>query len=102
MRVTDRNLAANAQAEAAKAQEAQRIERAGTQRSGSTGGSEGGDQVQLSSLAGRVSNAIQTSSTDRSSRVQALAAAYQSGSYQSDAGATSSAMVSETLAASMK
>lgn len=72
-------------------------------QSGLTGAQSGkpgsGDRVEFSGFAGKLGATLGAQSADRGSRVAALARDYQSGGYQPDAGATSRALVSETLAA---
>lgn len=68
-------------------------------RSGGTEvGSTGSDHVDLSSALGSLSRALSSFSSSRTERVQALAAQYQSGQYQTDAAALSHAMVSAAVA----
>ena len=95
MRVDPRNLTGAAAAETGRAQESQSIGRSSRAGTGRTGGS-GSDQVELSSL----SRALNASASSRSSRVDQLAALYQSGQYQPDPAATSKSMVSDALSAS--
>lgn len=58
-----------------------------------------GDRVELSGVAGKLGAALAAQSQDRAARVAALEQSYQSGGYGVDAGATSRALVEETLAA---
>jgi len=83
--------------EAGRAQETQKVDRAGVDRSGTV--DSGGDRVEFSSSLGRLSQAISTDSAQRASRVQTLAAAYQAGQYRADSQATSQGMITEALAA---
>jgi hypothetical protein len=57
----------------------------------------GADRVEFSGTLGQLSRAISSSQADRSSRIGALAAQYQSGTYKPDSAATSRAMISEAL-----
>jgi hypothetical protein len=74
-----------------------------TRQAGLTGAQPGkpgsGDSVEFSGVAGKVSATLSAQSADRANRVAALARDYQAGRYQPAAGATSRALVSETLAA---
>jgi hypothetical protein len=54
--------------------------------------------VEFSSTLGRLSQALAVSGSERASRVQALAAQYQSGNYQPNSLATSRSIISEALA----
>jgi anti-sigma28 factor (negative regulator of flagellin synthesis) len=96
MRIYDRNLTGAAGAEAGRTQETQRSDNAsGTGRT--SGGSQSGDRVEFSQTLGRLSHALAHDSSSRSAKVQALAASYQSGNYQTDSAAVSRAMVSDAL-----
>jgi len=98
MKIYDLNLTGGASsAETARAQEAQKLTQAGNSRAGGAGGSD--DRVEFSSTLGSLSKALSAYGSDRASRVAALAAQYQSGTYRADAAATSRGIVSEALAA---
>lgn len=60
---------------------------------------EGGDRVEFSANLRGLSRALSTDSGQRVQRVEALAAQYQSGTYQVDAAAVSHAMVGDALSA---
>ena len=62
-----------------------------------SGGSASGDRVEFSSTLMQLAQAVSAYGQSRASRVQELAAQYQSGSYGSDSLATSHAMVSDAL-----
>jgi hypothetical protein len=98
MRVNDRNTMGPAASEAGAAQETQKLDRASTATS--RVGDPGGDRVEFSSSLGRLAQAISTDNTQRASRVQTLAAAYQTGKYRPDSQATSQGMIAEAIAAS--
>jgi anti-sigma28 factor (negative regulator of flagellin synthesis) len=98
MRIYDVNLTGPSAAESGRAHEAQRPEGAGTARAGRTGAQGTGDRVELSSTLGRLSQAMSSYGSARDSRIQALAAQYQSGNYRPDSTATSKGMVAEALA----
>jgi Anti-sigma-28 factor, FlgM len=72
------------------------------QKFGKGGGTSAGldpdsDQVAFSSTLGGLSRAVANDSAQRQSRVQTVAAAYQSGRYQPDSLATSRAMIADAL-----
>ena len=97
MRIYDVNLTGTSAAESGRAQETQRSDRAGGARTGGTGANGTGDRVELSSTLGRLSQAMSAYGSARDSRVQALAAQYQSGTYRPDSAASSKGMVVEAL-----
>ena len=97
MKILNRGPAETGSAELAKTQETARTERAGLSRT--TGSRGGSDRVEVSSLTGRIAQAMQASSTERSERVASLTAQYRAGEYHPDAAAVSRAMVGESLAA---
>ena len=101
MKIYDTNLTGASAAEAARAQESQKLDRSGRQSSSSAGAG-GTDRVEFSGALGRLSHTLSTFQQGRSSRVEALAAQYQSGHYRTDSHATSRAMVSEALHAEGK
>jgi hypothetical protein len=65
---------------------------------GPSGAAPGGDRVEFSSALNHLAQAVSTYGQAHASKVQALAALYQSGGYRPDAMATSRSMVSEALA----
>jgi flagellar biosynthesis anti-sigma factor FlgM len=98
MKIYDLNLTGGAAATGAgRAQEAQKSNQSSNVNSGAAGGVD--DRVEFSSSLGRLSKALSAYGSARSSRVQALAAQYQSGTYRADAAAISRGMVSEAIAA---
>lgn len=98
MRIYDQNpVGPSSAAEPGRSQEAQRTGWANSQATGGTA-SGGGDQVELSDTLNSLSRAMSSYSENRSAKVQALAAQYQSGTYQVDSLATSRSMISEALA----
>jgi hypothetical protein len=99
MRVYDTNLTGTSAAETSRAQESQRIDRHVSGQSSSSGDVSGTDRVELSGALGRLSKTLTAFQQSRSSRVEALAAQYQSGKYRPDSLATSRAMVSESVSA---
>jgi hypothetical protein len=99
MRVDDRNLTSLPAVESGRTQETQRPGREDSVRTGSAVASAGGDQVELSSTLGSLSQAMLAYGSDRGSLVSALAAQYGSGNYQPNSLGTSRGIVSEALAA---
>jgi hypothetical protein len=97
MKVYDTNLTGASAAEAARAPELQKADRSNSGRSSPSGGSGSADRVEFSGALGRLSKTLSTFDRGRSSRVEALAAQYQSGKYRPDSLATGGAMVSEAL-----
>jgi anti-sigma28 factor (negative regulator of flagellin synthesis) len=100
MKILDRGLAGSGAAEAGKTQEIVRAERDTAERTGSSRHSGSSDRAEVSSLAGRVSSALASSSETRASQVSKLASLYRSGAYHADPAAVSRAVVAETLSAS--
>ena len=94
MKIYDSNLSGVPAGAAQRSQETQQTDRSNAGRSSAAGN---GDRVELSGPLARLSQVISTFQADRSSRVQALAAQYQSGTYRPDSAATSRAMIAEGL-----
>ena len=84
MRIYDVNLTGSSAAESGRAQETQRSDRSGGARAGGAGANGSSDRVEFSSTLGRLSQAMSADESSRASRVQALAAQYQSGTYRPD------------------
>ena len=101
MRVNDGNTLGRSTAETGRTPETQKVERGESTRTNAAGGTGGADRVELSSTLGRLSQAISIYADQRASRVEALAAEYQSGRYVPDAAATSRGLIAEALSASM-
>jgi flagellar biosynthesis anti-sigma factor FlgM len=59
--------------------------------------SQNSDSIELSGLSGRVSQTLQADSASRAEKVNQIAAAVQSGTYQVDAKAVSKAIVDHAL-----
>jgi anti-sigma28 factor (negative regulator of flagellin synthesis) len=101
MRIYDSNLAGTSAAESGRAAETVKI--SGDSNKGTAKSSDrSGDRVELSSTLGHLARAMESFGSARSSRVEALAALYQSGNYRVDSAATSRAMIGEALAAGAK
>jgi hypothetical protein len=93
MKVYDRGLTP---AETGSTQDVQKLS-SGSGKSATRGADAGGDRVEFSGSLGRLSRTLSTYDTTRASRVQSLAAQYQSGSYCADSAATSRGMLTEAL-----
>jgi anti-sigma28 factor (negative regulator of flagellin synthesis) len=96
MRVCDSNVAGAAAADAGRTQQSHRADGADGANSSSSGGP--GDRIEFSTTLGNLSRAIAHQAADRTARVEALAAQYQSGKYRPDSRATSRGMITEALA----
>jgi hypothetical protein len=94
MRVNNGNTA-GAAAETAGAQNVQKSGRGGGASSGNL--DPNSDQVEFSSTLGHLSRAVSNDSAQRQSRVQAMAAQYQSGRYQPSSLAIGQAMVADAV-----
>jgi hypothetical protein len=92
MRINNGNTAGPA-AEAAGAQNVQKFGKGGGPSAGDL--DPNSDQVEFSSTLGRLSRAVYNDSTQRQSRVQAMAAQYQSGRYQPNSLAVGRAMIAD-------
>ena len=99
MRVNERILTGTTPAESGRTQETQNPNRSQGTRTGTAPTDKSGDHVELSSTLETLSRAISAYGSERSSRVQALAAQYRSGTFQPDSAATARGMVSEALLA---
>jgi anti-sigma28 factor (negative regulator of flagellin synthesis) len=95
MRINNGNTGATA--ETGGTQNAQKSGRSGGNASG--GLDPNSDSVEFSSTLGGLSRAVANDSAQRQSRVQAVAAAYQSGRYQTDSLAISCSMIADALTA---
>ena len=100
MRVFDRNLNSGSPVESGRTQETQRANTTAGGASATQAGS--GDQVEFSNTLGSLARAMSTFNTNRASKVQALAAQYQSGAYHADSLATSRTMIAHALTAGDK
>ena len=96
MKIYDNNLAGAAAAETHRSQDTQQTDRSSAGKS--SAGGNANDSVELSGTLGRISRALSSYHTDRASRVHALAAEYQNGTYQTDSAATSRGMVEDAMA----
>ena len=96
MRVTDWNPAGSAATEAGHTQDVQKSDRAEGTRSGNALSTS--DSVEFSAALGGLSRAVSADSAQRNSRVQAVAAVYQNGTYRPDPVAISRGMISDAIA----
>lgn len=96
MRIYDRDLTGAAAAESGRSQETQKADREATSTP-SPAESTSGDRVELSSGLASVSRALAAYGSDRTSKVQQLAAQFQSGAYQPSSLAISQGMVAQAL-----
>ena len=99
MRVDDRNRTGATPAESGRTQESEKPSRNQGMSPGTGATGKAGDRVELSSTLETLARAMFALGTERASRVPALAAEYQSGSYYADSAATAGSMVSEALLA---
>jgi flagellar biosynthesis anti-sigma factor FlgM len=91
MRVNENSLTEQASATSSRAAESQRIQvDSGTSAGSASAGA--GDRVDLSGLAGRISQSLQTLASQTAQRVGQLQQAVQSGRYQPDARQIAGAM----------
>lgn len=95
MRIHDTNLNGAGSAQLGRAQEAEALNRGGRSRAGAAG-SEPGDRVQLSSLAGALSSEG-VDSPERKAMIEKLSADFQAGRYRPDAAEVSRRMVEEAI-----
>jgi anti-sigma28 factor (negative regulator of flagellin synthesis) len=94
MRVDESTLTDQVSSTASRAAESQRVQ-VDTSGLSNSSGTSVGDRVDLSSLAGRISQAMQSLSSQSSQRVSQLQKDYQAGRYQADPQQISHAMLSE-------
>jgi flagellar biosynthesis anti-sigma factor FlgM len=101
MKIQDNiNLSGPATSEAGKSAATQAVRHSGHGSASRAHGSS--DQVSLSDFAGQLSRSLDASASQRASRVNDLAAAYQSGSYNPDPAAVSKSMVASMLGADLR
>ena len=94
MKVTTQDLSQLGVAGAAGTHESQKPAGTGSSSGQSSGGS---DHVDFSSTLGSLSRAMNSDSSGRQSRVSALAAQYQAGSYAPNSAAISRGLISEAF-----
>jgi len=93
MRVNDRNALGSAAVEAGRTAETQRSDRTDAGRPGAADTTN--DRVEFSSSLSRLSRAISVDKAQRNSHVQALAAAYQAGTYRPHSLGASRGLIAE-------
>jgi len=91
MRVDEHNLTEQASSSAGRAAESQRIQ-VDTAASSGVHSAAAGDRVDLSGLAGRISQSMQALASESAQRVGQLQQAFRAGRYQPDAARIASAM----------
>ena len=96
MRVYESNISGAAAAGTGRTQEARGTETTAGKPASSSNAL--GDRVELSQALGSLAKAMTVDSASRASRVAALAAQYQSGSYQPNSQATAASLMAEALA----
>ena len=96
MRVNDRNTLGSAAVEAGRTADTQKSDRTETARAGTDPSS---DRVEFSASLSRLSRAISADNVQRKSQVQALAAAYQAGTYRPHSVGASRGLIAEAAAA---
>ena len=92
MRIDEQSLNQSASTSAGRAAQTQRIE-VDSAKAAAAGGSAGSDHVELSGLAGRISQTMQSLASQSAQKVSHLQKEDRSGRYQPDAHAISRAMV---------
>jgi anti-sigma28 factor (negative regulator of flagellin synthesis) len=93
MRIDESNIQQTISATTSRAGETQRVQ--GDDDSSTPGKSPSGDHVALSSLAGRISQAVDALKSQTAQRVSQLQKDYQAGRYQPSASQISSAVLSQ-------
>ncbi len=102
MRINDRNLTSTSASETGRSQETKDLSRAGTGKTNASGVDGSNDRVEFSGTLSRLSRTLTTFESSRASRVQALAANYQKGSYKPDAAATSKGLIDDAMSAGLE
>jgi flagellar biosynthesis anti-sigma factor FlgM len=96
MKIYDSNTCGAPVGGSQRTQETKGLERSGNGRS-SAAGESGGDRVEFSGALERLSRTLSSQQSERASKVQALTAQYQNGTYRTDSAAVGRAMISEAL-----
>ena len=103
MKIYDTNLTGTSASETGRAQESQKLNRAGTGKTPAGAGLDGAtDRVEFSGTLSRLSRALTTFESSRASRIQTLSAEYQKGNYKPDSLATSRGIVSDALSTGLQ
>ena len=99
MRIDDRDLTGASPAKSGRTYGTQKPNHGQSVQTETATTGQVGDRVELSSTLETLSRALSASGSERSSRIQALAAQYQSGNYYPDSASTARSMISEALLA---
>jgi hypothetical protein len=97
MRVNDRNTLGSAAVEAGRTADTQKSDRTDTARASAVDPTS--DRVEFSASLSRLSRAISADNAQRQSHVQALAAAFQTGTYQPHSLGASRGLIAEAAGA---
>jgi len=97
MRIYDTSLTGAAGPDAARLRETQEAGKSTASRSSAAAGA-AEDHVELSASLGALARAVSTDRANRASRIQALTAQVENGTYRPDPHAISRGMVAEALA----
>lgn len=97
MRVDDRNLNGAAGLQSGRTQETHSPDALAPAPGSQNSGAAGADRAEISSLAGRISDAMAVHSAERTQRIAKLAQEFKQGRYSADAHATSQAVIQEAL-----
>src|SRR5690349_1440188 len=95
MRIYDHNVTGGSAAETGRTQDTQKQESTGASRPSQ--GSNSPDRVEFSNALASLGRILSGSNAERSARVHALVAQYQSGNYKVDSAAVSRAMVADAI-----
>jgi anti-sigma28 factor (negative regulator of flagellin synthesis) len=97
MRVNDGNTLGSAALEAGRIADTQKSDRTDKGRAGAA--DQSNDRVEFSASLSQLSRAVSVDSARRSTHVQALAGAYQAGTYQPDSLGASRGLIAEAAGA---
>jgi anti-sigma28 factor (negative regulator of flagellin synthesis) len=101
MKIYDNNIGGAGAAETQRQQDIQQTNRTDTGQSAEAG-SDSQDRVEISGTLGRLSRSLTSFQSNRASRLQAVTAQYQDGTYQPDSAVISRNIVSEALSAGLQ
>lgn len=97
MRVNDQSLNGTAGLQSGQTPSASPADQPGSTSESQTMGPTGPDAAEISSLAGKLSQALAAQATGRTQQVQKLASDYAAGRYSADAQAASRSIIQEAL-----
>jgi hypothetical protein len=100
MRIEDRYLSGSLATQTGRSTETQSIQGDEAHRAGAARG-QGNDRAEVSSLAGRITSALENAAVQRSTRVAELAKLVQTGAYRPNSQAAGQAIVAQALAGSL-